>query len=490
MTQTYHNLVTELQRVKVINDTGEELDLFAAADGIFKDYEKDILAATTESEGKIYSDVYNGSGNQIIDLVQEGGGMWGIALIGYTYILEKAGLRFNSVAGTSAGAINTMCLAAIPDDVYKDGTKSKLLTHIIANHDFSDFVDRKPGIIKWLLTSYIKTSSNIGIKLICFLCWILFSTVLYFIIGGLFFPKDNDSSLMGLKIALYVLGSLLAFLPPLVVYWGFKKSLGMKFGLNPGNKARDYIRKVLGCMKIHTTKDLYDKLQSEVFTASTRTGNGDESIKGSKVTKRIVLIASNLTHNRIVKFPERALDYFHNMEIVDPSLFVRASMSIPFFFECVSVDNSLSDRDSGGPGNIKMSARFVDGGMLSNFPIREFHNSSKAVPRFPTLGVRLGINEKEDYHSTIKLSKYLGSFLSTFRGFYDNDFIEGNEETKAIVKTIETGDISWLNFSMSKQDKITLFQNGAKAACEHLKDFDWKAYKLLRNNLYLKNIAK
>ena len=137
-----------------------------------------------------------------------------------------------------------------------------------------------------------------------------------------------------------------------------------------------------------------------------------------------------------------------------------------------------------------MEARFVDGGMLSNFPIREFHNPGKAVPRFPTLGARLGVNEKEAYSSDINFSKYLGSFLSTFRGFYDNDFIESNEETKAIVKTIETGDISWLNFSMSKQDKITLFQNGAKAACEHLKDFDWQAYKFLRNNLYLKNIAK
>ncbi|MBK7391659.1 MAG: hypothetical protein IPI23_22075 [Bacteroidetes bacterium] len=42
-----------------------------------------------------------------------------------------------------------------------------------------------------------------------------------------------------------------------------------------------------------------------------------------------------------------------------------------------------------------MEARFVDGGMLSNFPIREFHNPGKAVPRFPTLGARLGVNEKK-----------------------------------------------------------------------------------------------
>ena len=37
--------------------------------------------------------------------MQEGGGVWGIALLGYTYILEKMGIRFFSLAGTSAGAI-------------------------------------------------------------------------------------------------------------------------------------------------------------------------------------------------------------------------------------------------------------------------------------------------------------------------------------------------------------------------------------------------
>ena len=44
----------------------------------------------------------------VVDLVQQGGTMLGIGLLGYTYIMEKAGVRFRSMAGTSAGAINTL----------------------------------------------------------------------------------------------------------------------------------------------------------------------------------------------------------------------------------------------------------------------------------------------------------------------------------------------------------------------------------------------
>ncbi|MDZ7847324.1 MAG: patatin-like phospholipase family protein [Owenweeksia sp.] len=45
--------------------------------------------------------------------MQEGGGVLGIGLVGYTYILEQAGLRFFSLAGTSAGSINTLLMAAM-----------------------------------------------------------------------------------------------------------------------------------------------------------------------------------------------------------------------------------------------------------------------------------------------------------------------------------------------------------------------------------------
>ncbi|HEX9740512.1 MAG TPA: patatin-like phospholipase family protein, partial [Ignavibacteriaceae bacterium] len=75
-----------------------------------------------KSNKKIYSDVMDEEGNQYVDLVQEGGGVLGIALLGYTYVLEQTGIRFFSLAGTSAGAINTMLLASI-DKINKPKTE-------------------------------------------------------------------------------------------------------------------------------------------------------------------------------------------------------------------------------------------------------------------------------------------------------------------------------------------------------------------------------
>ena len=59
------------------------------------------------------SDIRDRFGNQYVDLVQEGGGVHGIALAGYTYVLEKMGIRFMKMAGTSAGSINTLLLNAV-----------------------------------------------------------------------------------------------------------------------------------------------------------------------------------------------------------------------------------------------------------------------------------------------------------------------------------------------------------------------------------------
>src|SRR5256885_8342189 len=47
----------------------------------------------------IMSDVLDVNGRQYADLVQEGGGVHGIALAGYTYVLVKMGFAFTKLAG-------------------------------------------------------------------------------------------------------------------------------------------------------------------------------------------------------------------------------------------------------------------------------------------------------------------------------------------------------------------------------------------------------
>src|ERR1700737_3301754 len=52
----------------------------------------------------IISDVLDGDDQQYVHLVQKGGGVLGVALVGYTYMLEMMGIRFLRLADTSAGA--------------------------------------------------------------------------------------------------------------------------------------------------------------------------------------------------------------------------------------------------------------------------------------------------------------------------------------------------------------------------------------------------
>ncbi|HTG57352.1 MAG TPA: patatin-like phospholipase family protein, partial [Niabella sp.] len=61
----------------------------------------------------VVSDVLDAEGHQYVNLVQKGGGVLGVALVGYTYVLEQMGIRFLRMAGTSAGAINTAMLTVI-----------------------------------------------------------------------------------------------------------------------------------------------------------------------------------------------------------------------------------------------------------------------------------------------------------------------------------------------------------------------------------------
>lgn len=69
-----------------------------------------------------------------VDLVCEGGGVKGIALVGSIYYLEEQGYTFENIAGTSAGAIVASLLAV--------GYTAKELKDILFNLDYKAFNDK------------------------------------------------------------------------------------------------------------------------------------------------------------------------------------------------------------------------------------------------------------------------------------------------------------------------------------------------------------
>jgi NTE family protein len=73
----------------------------------------DFLQKKFSDKPLCVSDVKDKYGKQYVDLVQEGGGVHGVALAGYTYVLEKMGIGFMKMAGTSAGSSNTLLLNAV-----------------------------------------------------------------------------------------------------------------------------------------------------------------------------------------------------------------------------------------------------------------------------------------------------------------------------------------------------------------------------------------
>jgi NTE family protein len=75
-----------------------------------------------------------GNSSHYLDLVCEGGGVRGNALVGALSVLEKEGYEVQNAAGTSAGAIVATGLAA--------GYTAKEQHGILSNLDFSQFTDR------------------------------------------------------------------------------------------------------------------------------------------------------------------------------------------------------------------------------------------------------------------------------------------------------------------------------------------------------------
>jgi NTE family protein len=178
--------------------------------------------------------------------------------------------------------------------------------------------------------------------------------------------------------------------------------------------------------------------------------------------------------------------YWEKANQVNPADFVRASMSIPVFFEPYAVNNipqgnkakALWKKLAGYEGVLPKTTKLLDGGILSNFPINVFH--SEKTPRCPTFGVKLG-QRRTKPNNTSTVGKMLRSTFNTTRYLYDYDFLYRNPDYKHLITTIETDGFSWIDFSLDEADKQELFARGAQAAAEFLRKFDWEEYKQLRS---------
>ena len=241
-------------------------------------------------------------------------------------------------------------------------------------------------------------------------------------------------------------------------------SMILDHGIYEGDKFLSWITKLL-----HEKKGLGDGEMT--FGDLLR----DPSIEDLRYRYKLQVIVSDVTDRRMLVLPRDAKDLgYRHPDYLPVALAVRASMSIPIFFEPVTLT------DNSGKKHI-----LVDGGMLSNFPVWLFDSPPGRIALRPTFGLKLveknpraqiltGGAEQEvrrkgllgRLRETVTIG-YLWSLVETMMEAHDRFYVEQKKFDKTIA--IETKGVGTTQFNLS-EDRVKKLYNSGREEAERFLD--------------------
>ena len=188
---------------------------------------------------------------------------------------------------------------------------------------------------------------------------------------------------------------------------------------------------------------------------------------------RVNVIASDLTARRLLVLPQDAEHAFGIVpDDLDVARAVRMSMSIPFFFEPVRVE------DASGREHL-----IADGGLLSNFPVWLF--DSDGEPDWPTFGLLLvEPDPRAPFGSRIPRPEraarwvggtidYVRSLIQTMLEAHDRLYVAQADFARTIP--IPTLGVGTTEFDLARERAEALYESGRKAALEFLAGWNFAA---------------
>ena len=220
----------------------------------------------------------------------------------------------------------------------------------------------------------------------------------------------------------------------------------LHMGIAKGDYLVEWLGNVLADLGVHTFADL----------AIT---DADDPGTGLPADQRFRLVAhtSDISRGALVRLPWDYPHYGQNpaaRRVVDA---VRASMSIPFFFRPVSFSTPTG------------KVTWVDGGMLSNFPITVFDRTDDAPQRWPTWGIKLSARP-----AALQVDRPAGSdydlamsCLQTLLAGWDRYHLD-DENVTARTVFVDSGSMSATDFGITKAEQSQLFESGRSAATSFL----------------------
>jgi NTE family protein len=226
--------------------------------------------------------------------------------------------------------------------------------------------------------------------------------------------------------------------------------------------------------------DAFEKwLQQLVFH---KTGNAQLTFKQlhqlhekNSLYKDLYCTGTNLSKQQLEIF---SYETTPNMPL---ALAVRISGGVPLYFEPVALDNQLHKIKKSD--TVSFVNYYVDGGMLSNYPISMFDtcfdNSTNPIfcdkVKFnsQTIGIKLerpqqidSLNQNNNRipaYDINKFSEYLAAFSNLLMETLSRKY-PGLENEKGRTIYVSQGNISSIIKKTKQQDKLLLYENGIKAA--------------------------
>jgi NTE family protein len=186
---------------------------------------------------------------------------------------------------------------------------------------------------------------------------------------------------------------------------------------------------------------------------------------------KLVVMTSDVTRGRLVRLP---WDYpRYGLEADDQLVAdaVRASMSIPFFYEPLR----FFGRDETGE---RVRSFMVDGGMLSNFPIDVFDRTDGKRPRWPTFGIKLSAKPSAPELQRFEVKGALGlarAMVGTMTNFHDQMHID-DPSVLARTMFVDTEHVRATDFDIDEPTQDMLFTNGERGAGKFLTGWDFDRY--------------
>ena len=234
-------------------------------------------------------------------------------------------------------------------------------------------------------------------------------------------------------------------------------SLAFDGGVFEGDYLRTWLRGALADLGVQTFGDLRHEDEGSSLPAEHRYS--------------LLVTASDVSRHRFVRLPWDYPDYGLDPDEQEVADAVRASASIPFFFEPVTL---RSPATKGGEGDV---STLVDGSVLSNFPVAVFDRTDGRPPRWPTFGVRLSMRPEGRVHTTeVRGTVSLAlSLVETMLEACDAAHIDDPcVQSRSVF--VDTSGISPVDFGITDEQQEQLLLAGHEAAGSFLRDWDWQRY--------------